>query len=93
LTFLSSFYLMLLSTCILLCANKHGWMDGWDLRIDLTYRCCPFKLQVVDYRQSERPWTDNTVKSSANLSTDYSVCLASSVHLVGIVYTLGRRVS
>jgi len=19
---------MLLSTCILLCANKHGWMDG-----------------------------------------------------------------
>jgi len=25
---LSSFYLMLLSTCILLCANKHGWMDG-----------------------------------------------------------------
>jgi len=29
LTFLSSFYLMLLSTCILLCANKHGWMDGW----------------------------------------------------------------
>jgi len=28
LTFLSSFYLMLLSTCILLCANKHGWMDG-----------------------------------------------------------------
>ena len=27
-TFLSSFYLMLLSTCILLCANKHGWMDG-----------------------------------------------------------------
>jgi len=29
LTFLSSFYLMLLSTCILLCAHKHGWMDGW----------------------------------------------------------------
>jgi len=26
------FYLMLLSTCILLCANKHGWMDFDECR-------------------------------------------------------------
>jgi len=28
---------MLLSTCILLCANKHGWMDGplWFCNVQL----------------------------------------------------------
>jgi len=36
LTFLSSFYLMLLSTCILLCANKHRWMD--DLAVFRRYK-------------------------------------------------------
>ena len=41
LTFLSSFYLTLLSTCILLSANKHGWMDPPFLkpcRVPISFR-------------------------------------------------------
>jgi len=48
LTFLSSCYLMLLSTCILLCANKHGWMDGWTMPSqDVCPSVCPSHAGIL----------------------------------------------
>ena len=58
LTFLSSFYLMLLSTCILLCANKHGWMDNQNL----------VEKKVFNL-MSQRQTTDLTVEHRAMNTT------------------------
>ena len=67
-TFLSSFYLMLLSTCILLCANKHGWMDGW--------KYCKTRIRVSpDEIQHDHtlPWQPSSVFLASDQSLD-SVC-------------------
>ena len=56
-TFLSSFYLMLLSTCILLCANKHGWMDGFLSRVSTLTR--DIDIAILSVRPSVCPSVHN----------------------------------
>jgi len=55
--FLSSFYLMLLSTCILLCANKHGWMDGFLSRVSTLTR--DIDIAILSVRPSVCPSVHN----------------------------------
>jgi len=43
---------MLLSTCILLCANKHGWMDGYFLHVSFY---CPLWVNKFSLTCYYRP--------------------------------------